>query len=93
MTEELSKTQAKRKARAEERDAFLETRARQNFGIWQQNFELGKKFYEENKANMSEEDQKLIEAEIAKNEELVEEYRAKFGIQDVPSEDVPNLDS
>lgn len=93
MSEELSKTQAKRKARAAEREAFLDTRARQNFAIWQQNFAIGKQVYEENKDKMSEEDQKLIEAEIAKNEELVKEYQAKFGIEDVPSEDVPSLDS
>lgn len=90
---ELSKTQAKRKARMEEADDFVAQRRVQAFNMWQQNFELGKKMYLEKKDEMSPEDQATIEAEIAKNEELVAEYRAKYGVEEVPSEDVSSLDS
>lgn len=90
---EISKTQAKRKARMEEAQDFVDQRRVQMFNLWQQNFEMGKKVYLEKKDELSLEEQATIEAEIAKNEELVAEYRARYGVEDVPSEDVPQLDS
>jgi hypothetical protein len=77
----------------EEAQDFVDQRRVQMFNLWQQNFEMGKKVYLEKKDELSPEEQATIEAEIAKNEELVAEYRAKYGVEDVPSEDVPQLDS
>jgi hypothetical protein len=76
----MSKTQDKRAARKAEAEAFVKERRENQLAMFESNFATGMMFYEQNKHKMSEEEQALIEQEIEKNRNLVEEFRAKWGV-------------
>lgn len=76
----MSKTQDKRAARKAEAEAFVKQRRESQIAMFENNFATGMAFYEQNKDKMSEEEQALIEKEIEKNRNLIEEFRAKWGV-------------
>jgi hypothetical protein len=77
---DASKTQIKRAARIAESEAFVKERRRQVLTLFQQNFETGLKFYEDNKEKMSAEEQTAIEAEIEKNLSLIKQKKEEWGL-------------
>jgi hypothetical protein len=48
--------------------------------MFEHNFDTGMRFYLDNKDKMSEEEQKLIEAEIDKNRKIIEEFKEKWSV-------------
>lgn len=95
MTEEqpLSKTKQKRLDRFVEQQKFLKARQIQQFIFWEKMLLEAKAVYENNKHELSEEDQKRVEEQIAADEKLADEYRAQLGLQDLPSPNVDSVDS
>jgi hypothetical protein len=95
LTEEqpLSKTKLKRQQRLEEQQAFLKARKIQQFVFFDKMLAEAKQIYEANKQELSEDDQRLIEAKILEDERLLEDYRANLGLGDLPLSHVDSLDS
>jgi len=78
MTITVSKTQDKKAARLAESAAFVKERRIRNLEIFESNFEVGLKVYEENKDKLSPEEVAYMEAEIERNQELIKEYKEKW---------------
>lgn len=76
----MSKTQDKRVARKAEAEEFVRQRREAQITMFENNFEVGLRFYEENKDKMSEDEQALIEQEIEKNRKLIDEFREKWRV-------------
>ena len=76
----MSKTQDKRAARKAEAEEFVKQRREAQITMFENNFEVGLRFYQDNKDKMSEEEQALIEVEIEKNRKLVEEFKEKWNV-------------
>lgn len=76
----MSKTQDKRAARKAEAEEFVRQRREAQITMFENNFEVGLRFYQENKDKMSEDEQTLIEQEIEKNRKLIDEFRAKWNV-------------
>jgi hypothetical protein len=76
----MSKTQDKRAARKAEAEEFVKQRREAQITMFENNFEVGLRFYQDNKDKMSEEEQLLIEQEIEKNRKLIDEFRAKWNV-------------
>jgi hypothetical protein len=76
----MSKTQDKRAARKAEAEAFVKQRREAQITMFENNFEVGLRFYQDNKDKMSEEEQLLIEQEIEKNRKLIDEFRTKWNV-------------
>jgi hypothetical protein len=76
----MSKTQDKRAARKAEAEEFVRQRREAQISMFENNFEVGMRFYEENKDKMSEDEQLLIEQEIEKNRKLIEEFKDKWSV-------------
>jgi hypothetical protein len=95
LTEEqpLSKTKLKRQQRLEENQAFLKARKIQQFVFFDKMLAEAKQVYEANKHELSEDDQRLIEAKILEDEKLLEDYRANLGLQDLHLPHVDSVDS
>lgn len=73
----MSKRQEKIEARKAEQQAFIAQRRKMQLAIFQANFDIGMKIYEENKDKMSPEEVELVEIEIQKNRELLEKLKAE----------------
>ena len=76
----MSKTQDKRAARKAEAEEFVRQRREAQITMFENNFEVGMRFYQENKDKMSEDEQLLIEQEIEKNRKLIDEFKAKWNV-------------
>jgi len=76
----MSKTQEKRAQRKAEAEAFVKQRRESQIAMFEHNFEVGMRFYLDNKDKMSEEEQSLIEAEIDKNRKIIEEFKEKWNV-------------
>jgi hypothetical protein len=76
----MSKTQDKRAARKAEAEEFVKQRREAQITMFENNFEVGLRFYQDNKDKMSEDEQLLIEQEIEKNRKLIDEFRAKWNV-------------
>jgi hypothetical protein len=48
--------------------------------MFENNFEVGLRFYQDNKDKMSEDEQLLIEQEIEKNRKLIDDFKAKWNV-------------
>jgi hypothetical protein len=76
----MSKTQDKRAARKAEAEEFVKQRREAQITMFENNFEVGLRFYQDNKDNMSEDEQLLIEQEIEKNRKLIDDFKAKWNV-------------
>jgi hypothetical protein len=76
----MSKTQDKRAARKAEAEEFVRQRREAQITMFENNFEVGLRFYQDNKDKMSADEQLLIEQEIEKNRKLIDEFRAKWNV-------------
>ena len=74
----MSKTSEKRKARIAEAEEFVKQRREMTLNMFERNFEVGMKIYEDNKDKMSAEEVELLEKEIESARAAVEEYKAKW---------------
>jgi cob(I)alamin adenosyltransferase len=74
----MSKTSEKRAARIAEAAAFVRQRREMTLEMFERNFEVGIKIYEDNKDKMSPEEIELLEKEIESARAAVEEYKAKW---------------
>jgi cob(I)alamin adenosyltransferase len=78
MTITVSKTQEKKAARLAEAEAFVKERRTRNLEIFESNFEVGLKLYEQNKDKLSPEEVAYMEEQIERQKETLEEYKAKW---------------
>jgi hypothetical protein len=76
----MSKTQDKRAARKAEAEEFVKQRREAQITMFENNFEVGLRFYQDNKDKMSEDEQLLIEQEIEKNRKLIDDFKAKWNV-------------
>ena len=74
----VSKTQEKRAARLAEAEAFVKERRERQIAIFESNFEVGLKVYEDNKDKLTPEQVAQMEEEIERNKTFIEEYKAKW---------------
>lgn len=74
----MSKTSEKRAARIAEAAEFVKQRREMTLEMFERNFEVGMKIYEDNKDKMSAEEVELLEKEIESARAAVEEYKAKW---------------
>lgn len=75
----MSNRQDKIAERQAEQHEFLKERRQLQIAVFESNFNVGLNFYQENKDKMSEEEIKLIEAEIESNQKLLAELKEKWG--------------
>jgi hypothetical protein len=78
MTIAVSKTQEKRAARLSEAQDFVKQRRVRNLEIFESNFEVGLRVYEDNKDKLSPGEVAHMEAEIERNKEMIKEYKKKW---------------
>ena len=74
----VSKTQEKRVNRLAEAEAFVKERRERQIAIFESNFEVGLKVYEDNKDKLTPEQVAQMEEEIERNKAFIEEYKAKW---------------
>lgn len=74
----MSKRQDKIETRKEEQKAFIAERRKMQLSVFQANFDIGMKLYEDNKDKMSAEEIELVEVEIKKNRELLDKLKAEI---------------
>lgn len=78
----MSKTQDKKAARIAEAKAFVQARRQAQIAIFESNFNAGVQFFMDNKEKMSPEEIALIEAEIEKNQKLIDEWKENWGVEE-----------
>jgi cob(I)alamin adenosyltransferase len=78
MTTTVSKKQDKKAANIAEAAAFVKERRVRNLEIFESNFQVGLRIYEENKDKLSPEEVAHMESEIERQREILEEYKAKW---------------
>lgn len=78
MTTTVSKKQDKKAANIAEAAAFVKERRVRNLEIFESNFQVGLRIYEENKDKLSPEEVAHMESEIERQRETLEEYKAKW---------------
>ena len=74
----MSKTQEKKAARLAEAEAFVKERRTRNLEIFESNFEVGLKVYEDNKDKLTPEQVTEMEAEIERNRALIKDYKERW---------------
>ena len=74
----MSKTQDKRKRRAEERDSFLLARKKMQLNMFEQAFLVGKEIYEKNKEHIPANEVEQIEAQMKENQDIIDKLRAEI---------------
>jgi hypothetical protein len=74
----MSKTQDKRKRRAEERNDFLLARKKMQLGMFEQAFLVGKEIYEKNKEQIPANEIEQIEAQMKENQDIIDKLRAEI---------------
>lgn len=75
----MSKTQDKRAARKAEAEEFVKERRQVQMAVFESNFNVGLELYERTKDKMSEDEIKMVEAEIARNRALIDDWKARWG--------------
>ena len=80
----MSKRQEKIEARKAEQMAFLYFRQVQQLKAFEDFFQQGLKFYEENKSKLSEKEIEEVEEEIQKNHDLIKTMKEALGLEDAP---------
>lgn len=75
----MSKTQDKRAARKSEAEDFVKERRQVQMAVFESNFNVGLELYERTKDKMSEDEIKMVEAEIARNRALIDDWKARWG--------------
>lgn len=78
----MSKTQDKRSARKAEAEEFVKERRQVQMAVFESNFNVGLELYERTKDKMSKEELALIEAEIARNRKLIDEWKERWGSEE-----------
>lgn len=78
----MSKTQEKRARRKAEQQAFIKERRAQQLAWFVNNFELGKKMYEDNKDKMSEQEIEFVEQEMKAQEEFIANFKKENGFEE-----------
>ena len=78
MTMTVSKTQEKRANRLAEAEVFVKERRERQIAIFESNFKVGLKVYEDNKDKLTPEQVAQMEEEIERNKAFIEEYKAKW---------------
>jgi hypothetical protein len=78
MTIAVSKTQEKKAARLSEAQDFVKQRRVRNLEIFESNFEVGLKVYEDNKDKLTPEQVTEMEAEIERNRALIKDYKERW---------------
>jgi len=78
----VSKTQDKRSARKAEAEEFVKERRQVQMAVFESNFNVGLELYERTKDKMSKEELALIEAEIARNRKLIDEWKERWGSEE-----------
>lgn len=76
----MSKTQEKRARRKAEAEDFVRERRKKQITIFENNFEAGLKYFEENKDKMSEEEQAIITLEIQSNLDIIEQFKKEWNL-------------
>lgn len=71
----MSKRQEKIEARKAEQQAFIAERRKMQLAVFQANFDIGMRLYEDNKDKMSAEEIELVEVEIKRNQELLDKLK------------------
>ena len=74
----MSKTQEKRAQRLAQAADFVKQRRELTLALFEQNFDIGMKIYQDNKDTMSVEDIALLEAEIESARKAMQEYKEKW---------------
>lgn len=74
----MSKTQEKRAQRLAQAADFVKQRRELTLAMFEQNFDIGMKIYQDNKDTMSVEDIALLEAEIESARKAMQEYKEKW---------------
>ena len=74
----VSKTQEKRANRLAEAEVFVKERRERQIAIFESNFEVGLKVYEDNKDKLTPEQVAQMEEEIERNKTFIEEYKTKW---------------
>ena len=74
----MSKTQDKKAARIAEAHAFVKERRRQQIEVYEANFEVGLKVYEDNKDKLTPEQITEMEEDIERNIQFIKEYKEKW---------------
>jgi hypothetical protein len=78
----MSKTKDKREARKAEAESFVKERRQVQMAVFESNFNVGLDLYERTKDKMSKEELALIEAEIARNRKLIDEWKERWGSEE-----------
>jgi hypothetical protein len=76
-----SKRQEKIKANQQQAYEFVRERREVQLAVFESNFKVGLEMYEANKAEIPENERKLIEAEIEKNREVIDNLRKEWNIE------------
>jgi hypothetical protein len=87
----VSKRQEKIEARRSEQQAFLKARERYNMAVFMQAQELGKQLFEAGKDKLTEGQIAMIEAEMADNQKMIDEYLDREGLRAKPEQEAPGL--
>ena len=77
----MSKKQDKLAIRKEEQALFLKARERANFSRFMQAQELGKQLFEAGKDKLTDGQIAMIEAEMADNQKIIDEYLEREGLR------------
>jgi putative cell wall-binding protein len=75
-----SKRQEKIKANQEEAYKFVRERREVQLAVFESNFKVGLEMYDANKDDIPEEERKMIEAEIEKNREVIDNLRKEWNL-------------
>lgn len=81
----MSKTQEKRARRLAEQQAFLKERRETQLTVFEYNFNVGLKLFEDNRDKMSEEEIQAIEKEIEENRALIDKLRREIDGPVIPN--------
>lgn len=81
----MSKTQEKRARRLAEQQAFLKERRETQLKLFEYNFNVGLKLFEDNRDKMSEEEIQAIEKEIEENRALIDKLRRELDGPVIPN--------
>ena len=77
----MSKTQEKRALRKAESAAFMKEKRTYQVQYLEANFNVGVQLYEVNKGKLSEDEKTLIESEMSKQRELLDNLKKEYEIE------------
>jgi len=74
----VSKTQEKKAARLAQAQEFVKERRQRQIEIFESNFEVGLKMYEDNKDKLTPEQVAEMDADIERNRALIKDYKERW---------------